>query len=216
MLVSRAQQVRDSVEHSDPVYGLRIGVEIAHPIVHLLKDSGYSMEVLADYPVGKKAFVEMHLGGERAYRPTTRFDFTAEGKYLLLGYRRNLYDNFKGQHHEVYMGLDYGLAAFHDVLHRYTIGNESDYFGSVTYEPGMEYPSLQAHWLSYRTGVRAEVLPRFFLELGVGLSKLIYRTSLDNFEHFYIPGFGKVYPGYWGVNYYYTLSYSLPLKFSRK
>ncbi len=203
---------RDSISRKGK-YGLRIGVEIGRPVYELITGENAGFEIRADYPLGKKGFLAAGYGSQHRALTEERYDYSVEGVYASLGYDRNIYENFPGFHHEITVGLHYTGSVFSQEVQRVVIGNQTDYFGSETLELNRRYEHLQAHWLGLRFGVRAEVLPRFFLGMGISLNKLLYSDKPENFALMYAPGFYRIPGSGGGFALYYTLSYTLPVIF---
>lgn len=71
---------------------------------------------------------------------------------------------------------------------------------------------LNASWLEFVVGIKAELFKNLYLSASARLGFLVTNKNPDNFRNLFIPGFNKVTDGSrFGVGYNYSLSYLIPL-----
>jgi hypothetical protein len=192
-------------------YGLRIGFDLARPLIQTLQKEDIGFEITADMRVTQDWYVAMELGYESEPNTEDYITYHTKGSYGRLGFNYNTYENWHGLSNELYVGLRYGYAQFDQELISYTPLDLEDYFGSTPQEPHVVYSGLNAHWGELVAGLKVEVISNLYLTTGIQFKKLFNDKKPEGFDNLYIPGFNKVYLNNGGVWFNYTIAYMIPL-----
>lgn len=217
---------QDSVEYKQP-YGLRAGIDLSRPILTFLDDDYTGLEFVADYRLTQKLYLAAELGNEKKTRqeelgnanggdPAALYNFTTSGSYLKLGIDYNTYENWYGMNNSIYIGGRYALSSLSQTLNSYAIFDSNRYWNETGFLPASttpeEFSGLNASWLEFIFGAKAELFANIYLGASVRLGFLITNKESDRFPNLWIPGFNKVTDNSkFGVGYNYSISYLLPL-----
>ena len=189
--------------------GIRIGVDLsklALPIMY--KGDRMGFEVSADvfvkgnfFAVAEAGWLNINMDKDAA------FHYYSNGIYTKLGVDYNLLKSRRPYSNDIfYAGFRYGFSVFSHKADNVTIPGY--YWPDAT---GQVIPknTMQAHWIEFILGVKAEVLKNFYLGLTFrGKFKIV--SPKDKYSTPYqIPGYGKGSSGFAvGLNYY--VSYNIP------
>ncbi|UYW01690.1 DUF6048 family protein [Flavobacterium agricola] len=191
-------------------YGLRLGVDLNRLAKNLYEEKYKGFAVTGDYRINTNLYVAAELGMEDKYNQTDPLTYTTSGEFIKLGIDYNVYKNWLDMNNMIYVGGRLAYSTFKQNLESYTIRDTNHYFESITF-PGQEFKGLNATWVEFVAGVKAEVLNNLYLGFSAQLNFLVSDTKIDNFENLYIPGYNKKYSGNVGVGFNYTISYLIPL-----
>lgn len=208
-VVVNAQQEKDTIAEKD-IFGIRVGVDISKPIIALFKDDTKGFEIVADARVYKNFYAAIEFGNDNVTTIEDYLNFTTEGSYIKIGGNYNAYENWKGMTNEIYVGARYGLSFFNQTLNSYTPNIYGTYFDAETIEPNTTYNNLNAHWVEFVLGLRAETFKNFYMGFSLSFKALLSSKEPDNFQNLYIPGFYKVSLNNLGFGFNYTLTYLIP------
>jgi hypothetical protein len=202
-------------------YGLRVGVDLSRPALSFLKDNYTGLELVGDFRLTERWWLAVELGNEERAQEevldkTTLYSYTASGSYLKLGGDYNTYTNWFGMRNQIHIGGRYAYSTFSQNLENFRFFDSDRFFspddlliGST--EP-QDFGSLNASWLEFVLGMKAEVVKNIYVGISARLGHLVTNKEPDNFKNLWIPGFNKVTEGAkWGVGFNYSLSYFLPL-----
>jgi hypothetical protein len=144
------------------------------------------------------------------------YNYTTSGSYIKLGVDYNTYENWYGMNNSIYIGGRYAFSTFNQTLNSTFIYDSNRYWSPDAFATGSrngeEYGGLNASWLEFLVGVKAELFANFYLGASVRLGFLVSNKEADNFPNLWIPGFNRVTDGSnFGVGYNYSISYFLPL-----
>lgn len=226
-LAQQSQEIRqDSVVYLQP-YGLRLGADLSKPLLTTLNDDYRGFELVGDYRITEDLYLAGELGNEENTReevlggtaetPTTLlYNYTTSGSYLKLGVDLNTYDNWYGMNNSIYIGGRYAFATLSQELNEYNIYNSNRYWNPDSFTSSDEsigtYKGLNASWLEFLFGVKAELFANIYLGASARIGFLVSNKEAEEFPNLWIPGFNKVTEGSrFGVNYNYSISYFLPL-----
>ncbi len=229
-LITYAQKstrvVKDSTVYLQP-YGLRLGVDLSKPLLTALKDDYRGLELVGDYRISQNLYLAGELGNEENTREevlggtaetpsTLLYNYTTSGSYLKLGVDLNTYENWYGMNNSIYIGGRYAFATFSQELNEYAIYASNRYWNPEDFARSDEnvgtYKGLNASWLEFLFGVKAELFSNIFLGASARIGFLVSNKEADEFPNLWIPGFNKVTEGSnFGVSYNYSISYLLPL-----
>lgn len=215
--VSAQEKVKDTVKPTKTErYGIRAGLDL-HRLAKSLYDTDYKgFEIVADYRLTKKIYIAGEFGNEKKTVDEDQLNFTTSGSYIKLGFDYNTYHNWLDMENMIFVGMRYGGSTFSQQLNSYIIYNTNPYFGQTTNYPGQKFDGLNASWLEFVTGIKAELFNNLYLGFSVRLNYLVSEKKPENFDNLFIPGFNRTYDGKFGVGFNYGLSYFIPLYKSTK
>lgn len=202
-------KIKDTSAYKDR-YGLRVGIDLFQPIYSLIDEDRKGLEFVADYRVSKRFFVATEFGYSEATTQEDFFNFYTNGQYLKIGADFNAYKNWLGMENIIVVGLRYAYSTFDQTVNEYTI-NADPFLPNQIITNTLNYNGLNAQWIEFVLGIKAEILHNVFLGFSFRGNQLINSKDPDNFKSLYIPGFNKVYLNNNGFGFNYTLSYLIPL-----
>ncbi len=212
-------QPKDTVEYKDE-YGLRVGADINRLVFSFIDEDYSGFELVGDYRLTNKLYLAVELGNEEKRQTedlsnTLIYDFTSSGSYLKLGVDINTYENWFGMNNAITIGGRYAIASFSQTLNDYNIYNGDRFFNEDFLpgaSPGDEFSGLNASWLEFVAGIKAELFANIYMGITARLGFLVTNKEDERFPNLWIPGFNRVTDGSnFGVSYNYTISYFLPL-----
>lgn len=206
---------QDTVVHKQP-YGLRIGVDLSRLTIAFFEEEYTGIEFIGDFRLSQKYWLAAELGNEKRTRQEDLYNFTASGSYIKLGFDYNTYDNWYGEQNLIYIGGRYAFSTFSQTLNNYQIFDSNRYWSQDGFAEGTngskEFNSLNASWLEFVLGVKAELFANIYIGASVRMAFLVTQSEPDNFKNLFIPGFNKVTDGSkFGIGYNFSISYFLPL-----
>ncbi len=193
-------------------YGLRVGVDLGRIIRTSVSNDKYSgFEIVADYRIYKKFYIAAEIGNESLIRDEENINVEGSGNYIRAGIDYNTYSNWYGMQNSIYVGLRYGFSRFDQTLNDYTIFTGTNYFGeNIIAEPITE-DGLNASWIEFVLGIKAEIFKNLYLGANVSLRSKISEKIPNGFDNLFIPGFGRTNDfSSIGVGYGYSISYLIP------
>ncbi|RXP57065.1 hypothetical protein EC396_07080 [Lutibacter sp. HS1-25] len=204
-----AQQEKDTT-HVEQVYGIRFGADISVPIISFIKEGYSGYEIVADARVYKNIYAAVEFGHNDATTVEDFMNFTTKGDYFKIGANYNAYENWEGMTNEIYVGFRYGFSKFSQTLNSYTPNVYGTYLTPEIIEVNELHPDLNAHWLEFILGIRAETFKNFYMGFSVGFKAMLSTKEPENFQNLYVPGFYKVSLNNLGFGFNYTLTYLIP------
>ncbi|MCX2719347.1 DUF6048 family protein [Lentiprolixibacter aurantiacus] len=222
------RDLRDTREQ----YGIRLGVDLSRPLRSFLNEDYTGLELIGDLRITQKLYLAAELGNEDFTQteelgndleaPVAEiYNYTTSGSYIKLGVEYNTYENWYGMNNTIFIGGRYAFSTFSQTLNENGIFDSNRYWFPDGLSPGstapQEYSGLNASWLEFLFGVKAELFANIYLGASVRLGYLISNKEADNFPNLWIPGFNKVTDGSnFGVGFNYSISYFLPIIKKRK
>ncbi len=215
------REVKDSIEYKQQ-YGLRVGVDLSRLILSFADEDYTGLELVGDYRLTEKLYIAGELGNEERTRTedlggTLLYNYTTSGSYLKLGVDWNTYQNWYGMNNQITIGGRYSFATFSQTLNEYQIFESNRFFNPDDFLPGTgetpeEFSGLNASWLEFVMGIKAELFANIYLGISARLGYLVTNTEEDRFPNLWIPGFNKVTDrSNFGVGYNFSISYFIPL-----
>lgn len=217
---------KDTLVYTQP-YGLRAGIDLSRPIFSFLKSDYTGLEFVADYRLTQKLYLAGELGNEKrtsqeelesqsSAEVVSIYDYTTSGSYLKIGVDFNTYENWYGQNNSIYVGGRYAVSSFSQTLNSFNFYDSNRYWNPNGFVQGAmdpeEFSGLNASWLEFVFGLKAELFANIFIGASVRIGYLITNKEPENFRNLFIPGFNKVTDeSNFGVGFNYTISYFLPL-----
>ena len=216
----------DSAQYRQ-VYGLRVGIDLSRPIRSLVDSDYTGFEIVGDFRIKDRLYLAAELGNENRSRAETFgndsnpnqfeiYDYETRGSYIKLGVDFNTYQNWYGMSNLIYIGGRYAFSTHTQELNNYRIYDSNRYWSPDIFVEGVggpeEFSGLNASWLEFLFGIKAEVFSNTYLGTSLRLAYLITNKEADRFRSLWIPGFNKVTEGSnFGVGFNVTLSYLIPI-----
>ncbi len=192
-------------------YGLRVGIDLFNPVNTFFNDDRKGLELVGDYRVSKKFYVAAELGYMDNTTDEDFINFTTNGSYIKAGFDYNAYSNWLDMENAIYIGMRYGFSTFSQTLNSFTINNNPFLDDLAVTESGQKFDNLNAHWVEFVLGIKAELFNNLFLGFSFSGKKMISTKEPDNFKNLFVPGFNRVFLNNSGFGFNYTLSYLIPL-----
>ena len=211
---SQEETAKDTLVFKD-IYGLRIGLDLSNPIRSIIDSNRKSIEIVADYRIQKKWYAATEIGYLDNLREEDNFDFSTKGQYIKLGANYNTYNNWLNMDNEVYLGTRYGFSTFSQTIENYTIFNDIS-VPETTNNTTQEFTGLNASWVEFMIGIKAEVFENIYLGFSFSGKKMISTKEPKNFKNLYVPGFDRVFLNDSGFGFSYTISYRIPFNKVKK
>ena len=130
---------------------------------------------------------------------------------IKAGFDYNAYSNWLDREDAIYIGMRYGFSTFSQTLNSFTINNNPFLDDLAITESGQKFDNLNAHWVEFVLGIKAELFNNLFLGFSFSGKKMISTKEPDNFKNLFVPGFNRVFLNNSGFGFNYTLSYLIPL-----
>ena len=193
-------------------YGIKFGIDLSKQIRMLTEPDYKGLVFTGDYRILDRLFLAAEFGSEEKKTSNEVLDFDTDGTFLKLGVNYNIYNNQKGLNNEIYVGFRYGLGKFSHKLNSYTIYNLDQYWNQNFVNNSSDFTNLNASWLEFVLGFKAEIINNIFIGLDLRLNRLISQDKPTNFSNLYIPGFNKVLEeNNFGVGVSYSVYYQIPI-----
>lgn len=193
-------------------YGLRLGTDLSKLVRTFIEKDYTGFEIVGDFRLTERFYPAAEIGHEDYTFSENNFTTNSQGQYLKLGVNYNAYHNWIGMQNEIYTALRYGFATFSENLQEFTIYDKDHYFGPDHREIGQKFSGLNAHWLEFQIGIKAEVLNNLYLGIHADVKRMITDKSPKDFANLWIPGYNQRYEDTeFGVGWGYTLTYSVPI-----
>lgn len=205
------EESTDSIPKYKDKYGLRLGIDIAKPIISAFDDDFTGIEIVGDFRMTRRIFLAAEIGAIEKFDVEDYLTYTAKGGYAKVGVNYNLYQNWGGMQNEIYIGFRYGFSAYSQELNEFTPNYYGTYFDIPTYSPNIEVDGLTAHWGEFIIGLKVEMFNNFFMGASIAMKKMFSQDEPEEFQNFYVPGFERVYLNNTGFSFNYTISYSIPI-----
>ncbi|PCJ94038.1 MAG: hypothetical protein COA50_12820 [Flavobacteriaceae bacterium] len=208
-------QQKDTVLYKQK-YGIRAGIDLSKLLITNLNDDYTGLEVVGDYRLTENLYLAAELGNEKRTKQEDLYNFTTSGSYIKLGVDYNTYENWLGMNNSIYIGGRYALSSFSQTLNNYQIYDTNRYWSPDDFVTGAtsneEFSGLNASWLEFVLGIKAELFANIYLGGSVRLGYLISDKPSDKFPNLWIPGFNRITDNSnFGLGYNYSLTYFLPL-----
>lgn len=209
------EQAQDSIVYKTG-YGLRVGFDLSKMGISFFDKNYTGLEIVGDYRITSRWYLAAEIGHEEA---TTFEDFTtstAQGNYIRIGANYNTYNNWLDMNNEIYIGGRYGIALFDHTLNSYTPNVTSGdvnipiYFPANTISGPITATGLNAQWLEFVFGIKAETFKNLFIGFSGSFKIATFIEDQTNFKTLYAPGFNEVLNSNSGFGFNYTLTYLIP------
>ena len=188
-------------------YGPRFGLDLA-PLLRLLSDPPQiGAEASIDFEIYKNVYPIFELGYNSMSDSQESFEYASSGTFARAGIDYNVLRlKDRSMHHSISIGFRYGMSRFTQKFEDMAIQN--DYWGD--YSPDTYESSLTGQWIELVGGMKAEVLPNFFLGWSVRY-KILLNPDMDPLA---VP---EMVPGYGSggedrvFGFTYSIYYKIPL-----
>lgn len=221
MVLAQSEERQKDTVTRKYAYGLRVGVDLSRPTLSFLKDNYTGLELVGDFRLTDRWWLAAELGNEERRQEeilgeSLLYSYTTSGSYLKAGADYNTYTNWFGMRNQIHVGGRLAFSTFSQNLENFRFFDSNRFFSPDEFVLGSEEPQefsgLNATWLEFVVGMKAEIFKNIYVGISARLGHLVTNTEDENFRNLWIPGFNKVTENaQWGVGYNYTLSYFLPL-----
>lgn len=188
-------------------FGPRFGIDLARFLYLIADPSEKGAEFSADFEIYRNIYPVFELGYNRIDDSPDFFNYASSGSYGRLGIDYNILPvKDRSVHHSITVGFRYGMSVFKHRVEDLII--PQDYWGE--YFPGPYENNLTGHWVELVGGLKAEVLPNFFLGFSFRY-KILLNPEMDPFI------FPELIPGYGttgedrAFGFTYSIFYKIPL-----
>lgn len=212
--------VNDSLQFEQK-YGLRVGVDLSRPTLSFFIDDYTGFEIVGDYRLTEDLYLAVELGNEEKTQnedvaQSVIYDYTTSGSYIKLGVDKNTYQNWFGMNNQITVGGRYAFSSFNHTLNSFSYFDSNRFFSPGGFVVGstepIEFENLNASWLEFVLGLKAEIFNNIYIGMSARLARLVSNKDPENFRNLWIPGFNKVTDeSNWGVGFNYSISYFIPL-----
>ena len=205
------RNINDTITKNNK-YGLRVGADLARPVISLFDENFSGFEFMVDYRLTHRFYIAVEYGFDQDNQTESNLTASTKGSYFKIGGDFNAYNNWVGMNNAIYVGLRYGFSTFDQNLEGYTIyTGDSTFPGTMVIDPSA-YKGLTAHWAEFIFGIKTEILTNLFLSINLQLKNKFSEDVPENFNNLYIPGFNKTndYSDF-GVGFGYGVSYLIPI-----
>ena len=192
------------------IYGLRVGLDLSNPLRSILNKDRKAMEITADFRVKPNLYIVSEIGFLDQFTNEVKYDFQTKGSYFKLGINYNVYKNWLDMDNEIYVGMRYGYSNFSQSVSNIIINTENS-LPPFEQPQTINYDNLNAGWLEFIIGIKAEVYKNIYLGFQFSGNKLLSQKKPENFQNLYVPGFNRVFLNKTGFGFNYTVSYRFPL-----
>lgn len=207
---SSQEQNIDSIYKS--TYGIKLGIDFSKQIRMLTEPEYKGIVIIGDYRVLDKFYIAVEFGSEEKLVENEVLNFKTKGSFYKAGVNYNIFKNIQNLENEIYIGLRYGSSKFDHNLNSFTIHNVDQYWNQNNITNSSSYENLNAKWLEFLVGFKAQVIDNFYMGLNLNVKRIVSQKSPENFSNLYIPGFNKVLENNnIGVGFSYTIQYQIPL-----
>jgi len=207
---SSQEQNIDSIYKS--TYGIKLGIDFSKQIRMLTEPEYKGIVIIGDYRVLDKFYIAVEFGSEEKLVENEVLNFKTKGSFYKAGVNYNIFKNIQNLENEIYIGLRYGSSKFDHNLNSFTIHNVDQYWNQNNITNSSSYENLNAKWLEFLVGFKAQVIDNFYMGLNLNVKRILSQKSPENFSNLYIPGFNKVLENNnIGVGFSYTIQYQIPL-----
>ena len=207
---SSQEQNIDSIYKS--TYGIKLGIDFSKQIRMLTEPEYKGIVIIGDYRVLDKFYIAVEFGSEEKLVENEVLNFKTKGSFYKAGVNYNIFKNIQNLENEIYIGLRYGSSKFDHNLNSFTIHNIDQYWNQNNITNSSSYENLNAKWLEFLVGFKAQVIDNFYMGLNLNVKRIVSQKSPENFSNLYIPGFNKVLENNnIGVGFSYTIQYQIPL-----
>lgn len=207
---SSQEQNIDSIYKS--TYGIKLGIDFSKQIRMLTEPEYKGIVIIGDYRVLDKFYIAVEFGSEEKLVENEVLNFKTKGSFYKAGLNYNIFKNIQNLENEIYIGLRYGSSKFDHNLNSFTIHNIDQYWNQNNITNSSSYENLNAKWLEFLVGFKAQVIDNFYMGLNLNVKRIVSQKSPENFSNLYIPGFNKVLENNnIGVGFSYTIQYQIPL-----
>ena len=209
-LFSQKEYEIDSINKS--TFGIKIGLDISKQIRMLTEPEYKGLVFIGDYRILDKIYIAIELGSEEKLVNNEVLNFKTKGSFYKAGINYNVFKNIQNLENEIYIGFRYGSSKFDHQLNSFTIYNIDQYWNQNNIISSSSYENLNAKWLEFIVGFKAQVIKNFYMGLNLNVNRFLSQKRPENFSNLYIPGFNKVLENNnIGVGFSYTIQYQIPL-----
>jgi hypothetical protein len=188
-------------------YGPRFGIDLARFIFILADPSEMGAEASVDFEIYRNLYPVFEIGYNSISESEELFNYSASGIYARAGIDYNLLsEKDRSVHHSFTAGARYGVSVFSHSADEIYIPN--GYWGDFEYDSYEK--ELKGHWVELVAGVKAELMPNFFLGWSLRYKFLLNPDMDPLVKPHLVPGFGTGGKDS-SFGFTYSILYKIPL-----
>jgi hypothetical protein len=187
--------------------GVRIGVDLSRIVSAIYYPYRKEVTVVADARINSDLYAAFEGGYASTPYSDSNYTYKGAGMFVTLGVDYNfLKRQYPAEKNLFYGGIRYGFSHFNYSIPSYSIKNT--YWGDHL-TGSVPKTNANAHWVELLVGLKAEILPNFFMGWNIRERILINNVKTDEITPLVIPGFGSgSKKSVFDVQY--TVSYTIP------
>lgn len=187
--------------------GPRIGINLVPFVNYFTSPPVFGAEASLDFEIAENFFPVFEAGTASISDSIGEVSYSASGIYGRIGMDYNLLPpKDRSVQHAFTAGFRYGISLMQHKANNIRI--PADYWGDYLLQ---RYENtLAAHWIELVGGIRAEVLPNFYLGWTIRYRILLNPGMDEQLTPLHIPGYGKGAEDR-GIGFSYTVSYMFPI-----
>jgi len=209
LLFSVRCHAQDTIRYPiNDMKGIRIGIDVSKLLLPVIyKGERIGFEACADMHIKDNIFAIAEVGWLNVNLNKKDFHYRQNGMYGKLGVDYNMLKSRRPNSNDiVYIGGRYGVSMFNHQAEGITVPGYH-YWPDAT-DGVIPKKMMNAHWLEFLLGVKAEVLNNLYVGMTFRLKFIIVSPKGDYSTPYIIPGFGNGDAGFsMGINYY--VSYNI-------
>jgi len=192
----------------NPMKGIRVGVDFSKFLFPFIYDwERLGFEANADMHIKKNMFGVVEAGWLRVNLDRPEYLYKQYGVYGKFGIDYNLLKHKIPNCNDIlYGGLRYGFSNFNQQAERVTI--PAYYWQPDATGQTIPMTSMNAHWLEFLLGVKAEILNNFYIGMSFRLKFLVIKPKDEFSTPYQIPGYGNGNANS-AIGLNYNLSYNI-------
>lgn len=194
--------------------GLRFSINLGKGIDYLKKPAQPGFEFMIDAEIRDGWLVVAEGGYSETLLEKYNYNFSAHGYYFRLGVDRNFLKRAYNENEMIYVGARISGSTFSQQADNILI--ENPYWGNMITHTEPE--QVNAFWLEFTAGIRAELFPNFFIGWGLQ-SRMFLNYASPQLTPWYVPGFGTTQKGSLQkkttIGIQYIIAYRIPYKLKR-
>lgn len=211
LFVSQANAQQDTISYKQR-YGLMVNTDLIKLGRTAFEENYRGFEVGADFRLTEKIWLSGELGADDYLFDEGNLMVNTTGAYFKAGGIYNFHTNWIGMDNFLFGGVRAGFATFSHTLEEFTVTVRDGFFPPDIRTPGTSFNNLNATWIEFMAGARAEVFKNFYLGLNIQLKFITTQSDLNNFDNLFVPGYNITNDtSSFGFGFGYTIHYLFPL-----
>ncbi len=191
----------------EPMKGIRIGIDVSKLLLPVFyPHERFGFEATADIHIKNNIFAVAEAGWLKADLDKDDYSYRSNGYYAKVGADYNvLKPRIPHSNDILYIGARYGFSLFSQEVDDITI---LGYYWPDAPGQSISQEILNAHWLEFLLGIKAEVLKNFYVGITLRGKLMLVKPKSDYSSTYVIPGYGSGTSRFvGGINYYVSYNF---------